>query len=59
MTKEKAEEHHSYEPAGNGFSICSVCGTAKHEKKFDGYIYWLAGIGYSKNPACEPGHFDY
>lgn len=37
----------------SGYKVCKTCGTAKHKKKFEGFKYWYAGVGYESDPGCR------
>lgn len=32
--------------------ICTKCGCALHKKEYQGFKYWLRGVGYHDEPFC-------
>ena len=50
--KERLVMCHSYTRM-QGYFVCENCGTAKHTKKYDGFNFWFAGVGYEKEPKCR------
>ena len=36
-----------------GFRLCINCGTAEHKKPYQGFHYWLTGIGCQSDPGCR------
>lgn len=36
-----------------GCMVCTKCGTAKHNTKYQGFKYWFAGVGYKGEPECR------
>jgi hypothetical protein len=36
-----------------GCKVCKKCGMAEHKTKYEGFKYWLAGVGHHEPPKCE------
>lgn len=34
------------------FKVCSYCGAAAHKWPYEGFNYWLAGVGLLVEPRC-------
>lgn len=43
---------HEYGENEGGYRLCKKCGTAKHHRKFEGFRFWFAGVGYESEPEC-------
>lgn len=39
--------------AEHGFLVCKKCGAADNKKAYQGFRYWLVGVGYHVEPDCE------
>ena len=44
---------HKFGENEGGYRQCKVCGTTEHKKPFNGYLYWLASIGYESDIGCR------
>jgi hypothetical protein len=44
---------HRWRTNEGGYRLCLDCGTAEHNRPFEGFIYWFAGVGYISDPGCR------